>query len=259
MQDPATISAALQAQADDEFARKRARQISPLRGLRGVPPAAVVRVLVSSWRASRAALPKDEAALHRLFGTAFEDGLVAIGLLAAALPAEPLEALDLTDRWIAMVDDLETADSLGWMLLGPGLLASGEPFSENVRELLVHPHPIRRRVGVMALMALMPVPLEGISAAALREQLDQRRLSFVEETLSTPLQDIVPLAIKDEDAHVRKATARVLRQWGVLEPDVVEALLAAQRGGVPKFIREEAERGIQKGRRPPRPPRPQRA
>lgn len=253
MQEPGTISAALQGLADEEYARKRGRQISPLRGLRGVPPGAVVKVLVASWKASRAVLPRDEAGLHRLFGTAFEDGLVAVGLLAAALPAEPLEALDLTERWIAMVDDLETADSLGWLLLGPGLLASGEPFSEAVRELMVHPHPVRRRVGVMALMAPLPIPIEG-AAAALREQLGSRRLAFVEAPLSEPLQELLPLAIRDEDPHVRKAAARVLRQWGTLEPDKVEALLAAQRGGVPKFIREEAERGIRKGRRPAKAP-----
>ena len=252
MENPANISKALEAASDDDYARKRAKQISPLRGLRGVPAREVVQILVASWKRSPAVMPRDEAPLHRLFTTAFEDGLVAAGLLAAALPQDPLETLDLTERWIGIVDDLETADALGWLLLGPGLLASGEPFLDTVRVLMEHGHPIRRRVAVMACMSLLPVPIEGPSAAALREQLGQRRLAFVEEPLTEPLVALMPAAMMDRDAHVRKAAARLLRQWGALAPDAVEALLTEQRGGVPRYVRDEAEKGIRRGRRPPR-------
>jgi hypothetical protein len=61
---------------------------------------------------------------------------------------------------------------------------------------------------------------------------------------------VLPRAIKDTDPHVRKATARVMRTWATASPDAAESLLAAQPGGVNRYIREETEKGIRKGRRP---------
>jgi len=249
MQNPAVISAALQQRTDSSYARKRGKQIQPLRGLRGVPARDVVEVLVESWRASPLDLPDEAGPAHMLFTTAYEDGIVAIGLAAAALPDVPYEVLDLADRWIEIVDDVETADALGWLLFGPALLASNEPFVPAVKELITHEHPMRRRVGILACFSLMPTPIEGAAAAALRERLDQRRLAFVEEVMDDPLAELLPLAIHDRVPMVRKCISRAFRTWGTFSPDRVEEVIAGARGGAPRYLRDEATKGIKKGRR----------
>jgi len=248
MLDPQTISLRLQAASDGTYARRISRHISPLKGLRGVPTKEIVSILVASWR-SGIRLPRDSDALNQLFRTAYEDGLVAIGLTAAALPGAPGEALDLADAWMEVADDLETADAIGWLLLGPGLLATGEPFVEHINELLSEASAIRRRTAVIALMATLPTPIEGPAAAALRERVKKRKVAFVEDALDDLLRGVLPRAMKDTDAHVRKATARVMRTWAISSPDAVEALMAAQSGGINRFIREETEKGLRKGRR----------
>jgi len=249
MLSPQTISSQLEAVADEGHARRVSRHISPLKGLRGVPSREVVSVLVSAWKNNGVTLPRDCEGLARLFRTAHEDGLVAIGLTAAALPDAPDAALDLAERWMEVADDLDTADAIGWLLLGPGLLATGEPFVEHLNELLSESSPIRRRTAVIALMATLPVPIEGPAAAALRARLKQKKVAFVQEPIDALLQGVLPHALKDRDPHVRKAVARVMRTWAVSSPDIVEMILAEQPGGVNRFIREEAEKGIRKGRR----------
>ena len=124
MQDPDVISQSLEAVSDGHTAR--ARQVQPFRGVRGVAQRDVTRILVDTWRASPLRLPDDEELLQTLFMTAFEDGLVAVGLLAAALPDAPVDVLDMVDEILPHVDDTETADAIGWLVLGPGLLATGE-------------------------------------------------------------------------------------------------------------------------------------
>lgn len=253
MLNPQTISAQLQAASDEGHARKISRHISPLKGIRGVPAREVVGILVEAWRTQGVTLPQDSDALARLFRAAHEDGLVAIGLAAAALPDAPDEALDLAESWLEVADDHETADAIGWLLLGPGLLATGDPFVDHLNELLAEPSPIRRRTAVLALMAAVPVPIEGPSAAALRERLKLKKVAFVEAPLDELLRGVLPRAMKDNDPHVRKAIARVMRAWATVRPDAVEAIMAAQPGGVSRYIREEVEKGLRRGRRPARP------
>lgn len=249
MQKTGVISDALHQRTDLQYARKRGRQVQPLRGLRGVPARDVVTVLVESWRASPLDLPDEAGQAHKLFTTAFEDGIVAIGLAAAALPDVPYEVLDLADRWLEIVDDVETADALGWLLVGPSLLATPEPFVAAVRELVTHEHPMRRRVGVLACFSALPVPLEGPAAGALRERLGQRRLAFVEEPMDDYLVELLPLLIRDEEPIVRRALSRVMRTWATFSPEPVAEILRDFPGGVPRILREEVEKGIKKGRR----------
>lgn len=250
MLNPRTISEALHAASDDHYARRLSRHLTPLKGLRGVPARELVQVLVDTWKSQRIELARDADGLNSLFRSAYEDGLVAIGLTAAALPDAPDEALDLAETWLEVVDDLETADAIGWLLLGPGLLATGEPFVAHLLELLAEPTAIRRRTAVIALMAALPAPVEGPAAAALRARAGQKKVAFVEAPLDALLEGVLPRSMKDTDPHVRKATARVMRTWATVSPDAAEALLATQPGGVNRYIREETEKGIRKGRRP---------
>ncbi len=249
MQDPRAISAALEAKSDGQTARKRSKHVQPFRGLRGVALADVTTILVESWRKSKPVLPRDEEGLRDLFMTAFEDGLVGVGMLATLVGDAPADVLDLAEDLLAHTDDTETADALGWLVLGPALLASGEPLGEAVLGYRDAP-PHRRRAAVMALLAALPVPVEGAAAAALRERYSTRRVVFVEEALGDEIEVALPAFFRDEAPQVRKAVGRVVREWGAVEPDRVEALIAAFPGGVSKQLRADAERGVRKGRRP---------
>jgi len=247
--DAESLSDVLEALSDDALARRRGKHLKPLKGLRGTPLSQVARVGEVAWKEG-VNLFDDANELHNLFCTAQEDGLMAIGLVAAAAPDEPDEALDLAERWLEMVDDLETADALGWILYGPALLASDRSFAHALLAQ-VRGAPIRRRVAVMALMAALPVPLEGPSAAPLRVRVGERHVVITDVPLSVPINAVCHGYRTDTDPHVRKALARVLRTWGEHDPDAVEAWLdeAQERGGIPKFVRESTQKGVKKGRR----------
>jgi hypothetical protein len=258
MQDPEFISASLESASDGHTARKRGRQVQPFRGVRGVAPKDVTRILVESWKESPLQLPDDEELLQTLFMTAFEDGLVAIGLLAAALPDAPVDVLDMADELLPHVDDTETADAIGWLVLGPGLLATGEGLADGVLALRDAP-PHRRRAAVMSLLTALPEPVQGAAAGALRERMKTRNVVFVEGVLSDEIERAIVAFMRDTSPVVRKAVARVLRAWGACDPERVEALVQGFPGGLSKQLRDEAERGIRKARRPvrARPPRPE--
>jgi hypothetical protein len=246
--DPDAISEQLEKTAQRDVARKRGKHIKAFRGVRGVPVPDVTQILVKAWN-PKLSLVEDGEAMHTLFCTAHEDGLVAVGLLAAMVPDEPMEALEMVDRWVGMVDDTETADALGWMVLGPALLAAREPWLASLRTFRTEHAWGARRMAVMAGMALLPVPLQGMCAAALRERLGMPRLQFVAQADSPAIHELLNVFLRDEDPRVIKAFIRVARSWGESEPDACEAWLATVRGGVPKRLRQELERGVKKGRR----------
>jgi len=247
MLDPEVISETLDALSDKDTARRRGKHLKPFRGLRGTPVTEIAQVSSQSWKESRTRLPEHEEALHELFCTAFEDGLVAIALLAGAAPDVPYAALDLVDRWLPLTDDLETADALGWMVLGPALLASGEPFARSLLEHRVGP-PIARRVAVLAGLAGLPVPLSGPCAAALRVRLGERHVVFVQEPRSAEVAAVLSGYVRDSDPHVRKAVGRLGRALGECDPEVLAPLLE-MGGGVPRQVKGEWEKGLRKGRR----------
>lgn len=246
--DPDAVSDQLEKHARSDVARKRGKHIKAFRGLRGTPVPECTRVLVKSW-STQLSLAEDGEAMHTLFCTAHEDGLVAVGLLAAMVPDDPMGALEMLDRWVSMVDDTETADALGWMVLGPALLASGEPWLDSLRTYRTEHAWGARRMAVMAGMTLLPTPLQGMCAAALRERMGMARLQFVAQADSAAIHELLHIFLRDEDPRVRKAFIRVARSWGEAEPDDCEAWLVSVRGGVPKRLRQELERGVRKGRR----------
>jgi hypothetical protein len=170
-------------------------------------------------------------------------------LVAALLPTDPTEALDFADRVTAHVDDVETADALGWLVLGPGLLAAGEPFAEALLELRSAQRPEQRRIALMATLAGLPVPIEGAAAAALRERTGERRTAFVAEPLTPLVLPVWAAFIRDRSAPVQKALHRVIRSWAVLDPDPVEQFVLDFPGGVPKSLRAEVTKAARKGRR----------
>ena len=249
MLDVAQLSAQLEALADPVVARRRRSHLRPLRGLRGVPNAELARVLVEAWSAGPLSLEEDAPALRALFSTAFEDGLLAVGLAATALPDEPEEALELSRYWGEMVDDVQTADALGWLLVGPGLLATiGDEAGERLAGLR-QADPMRRRVAVSASLAALPLPVEGPCAAALRHRLGVKHVVFVESPLVSVLDPVIRAFHRDDDALVRKVVSRALRTWAAEQPNDAEDFVDSIRGGISKQLRAELDLGLKRGRR----------
>ncbi len=243
--DPYTLSDTLEALADAETARRQRKQAQPLRGIRGTPLAEVARIAAAAQQESPARLPEHAAELGELFAAAWEDGLVAIGLLAATVPDSPHDALDVGLDWLGRIDDVATADALGWLVLGGGCLASGEPLSSLGKPM----HVAAKRAVVMAAMAALPEPLEGASAAALRSKLSQRRVAWVDSPQSEVIAEHLNGWLRDEMPPVRKAVRRVLRAWTKWDPAAVTAWGDAVRGGLPKMLRAEVERARRRAAR----------
>ncbi len=247
--DPVTVSTALEAESDGAIARRRGKQVRPLKGLRGVAPGEVARQAAAVWRRG-VDLDRDEDALHDLFCTAHEDGMLALSLAAAGVAQWPAAALGLAERWLEMVDDLETADALGWLVWAPALAGVGDPVGATLaRKIKASGEPVVRRAAVMGGLALTPTRVEGPAAAALRETWGGDKRGLGDGTAAEDLALVTHAAVRDRDPHVRKALGRLLRSWGAADPDAVAAVLADIHGGVPKQLRLEAERGIRKGRR----------
>lgn len=247
MYDVDLIRARLDALADPAYARKQRQHLRPLRGLRGVPFAELARLLVEVWTAEPTALPQHAPALRAIFSTAFEDGLLALGLAAAALPDAPDEALELSRWWGELVDDHASADALGWMLVGPGLMATlGDEAGPRLAGLRGAPAH-RRRVAVAAALAALPLPVEGPAAAALRARLGVKDVVFVERPLEAVLDPVLRAFHRDEEAAVRKVVSRALRTWATEDAFAAERFVNSVPGGISKQLREEFDLGFKRG------------
>jgi len=240
--DAETLSEALEAFSDAKAARKTGRQVGTLRGVRGVASGDIARIAAAAWHEAPPELPRDEAELSHLFSTAWEDGLVAIGLLGALVPDDPEGVLHVGMDWAERVDDVATADALGWIVLG-GAVAAG---AGHVRALYDHRRPEVRRMALMVGMALTPTPLEGPSAAPLRERMGMKRIQWVDTAASGALSDLTDRFLRDEAPSVRKAMRRVLRSWAKSDPAAVVQWGEAHRTGVPKMLRPEIDRARRK-------------
>jgi len=242
------VSETLEAMSSSQIAKKRSREVKTLRGVRGTPISEIAQIAAAAWEESP---PKvsDSDALSELFGTAWEDGLVAIGLLAAAMVDNPMDGLDLGLDWAERLDDVATADALGWLVIGPGALLSKRPIKQVISSLKGHRRPEVRRAGVMAALAHLPTPIEGPSAAPLRSRLGQSHAQFVDTALSPAVADIASAFVRDEAPSVRKALRRVLRSWAKADPQAVVEWGDAVRGGLPKLLRAEVEKARRKASR----------
>ena len=137
--DVAEIAERLDAESTPETSRATRSHVSTLRGIRGTPHGTIAKVAAEAWRGGGWQLPGAEDSLSALFSGAWEDGLVAIGLLAATTPDHPEDALEIGLDWLTRVDDVLTADALGWLVLGPAALASNADFHELIGAMKVRP------------------------------------------------------------------------------------------------------------------------
>ncbi len=236
--DASALSEALEEASDTLTARKMMRQHQPLRGIRGVPLNQVAELTAQAWRSLKPDLNQDEDELSRLFHAAWEDGLVAIGLLATCIPKAPEQALDLGRSWLQHTDDLITADALGWIVLGGASLLTESGLDMYHR----HTHTLVRRSVTMAGMAWTSTPMEGPSAAGLRAQIGVRSVRWTEQSHDGRLSLLCDAMLRDESPPVRKAMRRVVRAWGQDQPSAVVAWADQVRGGLPKMLRSEVER-----------------
>ena len=248
--DVELISETLNSVSDAQQAKRASRQIQTLRGVRGVPHGDVARVASAAYERHRPTLD-DEDDLRRLFMSSFEDGLVALGLLATLVPEHPAQVFDIGQSWLSLVDDVETADTLGWFILGPCFAATG---GDPERLLaLIEPHKkghpaVRRALAAMGL-AFLPHPLLGPAAAPLRAKLGMKEIQFVDTALSPLVHTLAKAFLRDESPPVRKCLRRLLRIWTKADPEAVVAWEEAVRGGVPKFLSEETRKARNKVKR----------
>ena len=247
MLDPEIVSDLLEAVANGKIARTRGKEIRTLRGVRGVPAGELARIGAALWEEGPTL--DDEDALNTLFATAWEDGLTAIGLLAALLPDGPHAALDLGRDWLERIDDHQTADALGWLVLGPAVLATGGTLADVLGDALRHRRPEVRRAAVSAALALLPEEVIGPAAAPLRARVGAEAVRFVDEVQADQLVQVLDIAVKDGDPAVRKAVRRVAASWAAHQPDAAEAWVVEVRGGAPKMVREAVQKAARKARR----------
>lgn len=246
--DVTTISAALEAESTPDVARATQRDVRTIRGIRGTPQGAVARLAHQAWASDRPTLD-DAPALGELFGGAWEDGLVAVGLLAALVPDGPGQALEIGLDWLDRVDDGATADALGHLVLGPAFAATGadpERLGALVAPHRKVSHPAVRRALVAMGLAFLPIPIQGASAAPLRARHGANALTFVEAPLSPLVSVLAHAFLRDEGPTVRKALRRLLREWVREDPAAVVAWEAEVRGGLPKMLSAETVRARRK-------------
>ena len=239
----------LEALSDATLARRQRKQTQTLRGIRGVSMSEVARLSAAAWEEDPCHPDRDASDLSELFGTAWEDGLVAIGLLAAGLPDAPEAALQLGLEWVERVDDVITADALGWLVLGPGALATGADWFTVFEPVRSHRRDAIRRAGVAAAMAATPTPVEGPAAAALRSRLKAAEVRCVEAPINPLLHAVADQSWRDEGVAVRKALRRMLRAWGTADHEALSDWAEGVRGGLPKMLREEVRKAVSRARR----------
>jgi hypothetical protein len=104
-------------------------------------------------------------------------------------------------------------------------------------------------MALMGALSRLPVFLEGPTAAGIRARLGEQKVALTDSVDRATLSRVCTAYLADSNASIQKALARVLRSWGIWDPEGVEAFLGRVQGGVPKRLREEAMRGVSKGRR----------
>lgn len=221
----------LTVKSEDEAARRHRRQVSCARGIRGVPFGDLARIVDRTWRETPPQLPGDAPALSALYSTAWEDGLAAVGLLAAAAPDAPDAALALARDLAGRVDDPLTADALGWLVLGPLAGLTGQPYPAVVDGLAQHPRDDVRRAVVAGALAFTPTVVEGPAAAGLRARVGQARIRISDRVDPAVVGWVVATFRRDE--AVGRSVRRLLKAWGDEDPAGLLAFAASVPGGLP--------------------------
>jgi hypothetical protein len=223
--------------ADDDTAHRHGKQVRCLRGIRGVPFGDVARLADRLWRASHPILPRDAADLEALFTTAWEDGLVAVGLLATTSARTPEDSQRLALRLAGRVDDHVTADALGWLVFGPLAAHLHLPYPTVVESLVHHARPEVRRVAVSGALAFTPAVVEGPAASPLRAQVGQSKIRISDGIDARVLGWAITTFRRDEP--VARAVRRLITTWGAEDAEGLVGFVDALPGGLPPVLAAE--------------------
>jgi len=233
----------LLALSNGKIAQKRQREIRGIRGVRGVSNSDLIALInESDWPT----LPDDSEILHQLFGTAHEDGLLAIALLAVSALEEPESALILAERWLPYLDDSETADFLGHLVIGPSSLAIGESISERI-SLQESNYAVRAEL--MACLAALPEPAKGVCAAGLRRKFQVDQITFVEAPIFERIHQAVLATMKSDSPIVKKSLRMVIRCWSSWNPSDVELFFQTHYPNWPNWMKDSWKKGSKIHRR----------
>lgn len=235
----------LGAHANRKLANQRRKEAPTLRGVLGVPYAELSQIIAESELAE---LPKDRELLNTLYSRSLEEGLIAIALTAVAVLENPEDALELADRWLPYVDDVQTADALGHLVVGPAVLSLAHSPLERLQDPELK-NPFQRRAEVMALMAAMPEPIHGPASVALREAFQADEVTFVEEAMDELIGSGLKIVLRDPSPIVRKAFSSVLRSWTACRHDAVQEWISTSVPDRHPWVKDGLERGTREYRR----------
>jgi 3-methyladenine DNA glycosylase AlkD len=196
-----------------------------------------LRRLARNWhRSNRAAAPEEVAALAEdLWSRAVREEMVlAVMIMGRDKRNRDLFGLETAERWSCIIDNWETADSLGTGLLGPWVADDPGAHFAALETLAGDPSPWCRRLSLVGCVAL-----------ARREEAGEwwPRVS-----------NLVLRLAGDKEAAIPKAISWVLRENTRHCAPQVAALLEAQRSRLPAIAVREARNkmltGYKTGRRP---------
>jgi hypothetical protein len=245
MYDTSYYETHLSAHLNRKLAFQRRKEAPTLRGVLGVPYASLSTVIAESEAAH---LPGDTEEINQLYSRSLEEGLIAIALLSVCVLETPGPALALADRWLPYLDDVQTADSLGQLVVGPACLSLGLSIVDRIRDSKAA-NQFTRRAEVMSLMAALPEPIRGPASVALRESLNADEVTFVEGPMDTIIGESLELVQRDDSPVVRKAFSNILRVWTATSFDFVQGWLEHAVPDRHPWIKDGLKRGTREYRR----------
>ena len=189
----------LRALSNAKIAQKKQKEIKGIRGVRGISNQDLIALINEEVWPS---LPEDSDTLHMLYGTAHEDGLLAIALLAVAALESPNEALQLVERWLPFLDNTETADFIGHLIIGPSAFALQESITDRITE---QENPYAIRAELNSCLAAFPTPAKGVCVAGLRKKFAVDDVIFVEEPHLDWVHEAVSCTMRMEHPLIKKA------------------------------------------------------
>ena len=231
-----------------DTARKLRREVKSIKGIHGVNSRDLSSIIIDLFDTSGPTLLENLDQVDDLFGHSYEEGLIAVGLLAATLPDAPELCFELALSWLERVDEHQTADSIGWLLIGPGMLATRTPCSEVIQIVEQNDHPLAMRSAVISGLAALPEVVSLTAAAGLRARLGTPEIRFVDEAASTIVSELLTTYFKRAEPVVRKGVRRLLGAWTRCDQEaVIEWQQRAQQmGGLHKMLSTEIARQTKK-------------
>lgn len=235
----------LSAHVNRKLAIQRHRESPTLRGTVGVPYSELTKIISESeW----AELPQDEEMIKALYSQSLEEGLISISLLSVCVLSTPAVALELANSWVPYLDDVQTADALGHLVIGPASLSLGLDLNERIKQSK-DGSPYSRRAEVMSLMAALPEPIHGPAAAGLREYLNAEVVTFVEDPYDKVVGNGLLLVLRDNSPIVRKSFSSVLRAWTACSKDAVDEWVMQSVPDRHPWVKDGLKRGIRERNR----------